>query len=52
MRRLAVVVVDHYQLLETDLFVELLDEAVHLVVTFHLNSSAPKMGGVEAVGNT
>ena len=51
MRRLAVVVVDHHQLLEADLLVELLHESVNLIVALHLNASAPEVGGVEAVGN-
>ena len=50
MRRLAVVVVDHHQLLEADLFIELFDESVNLIVALHLNASAPEVGGVEAVG--
>ena len=51
MRRLAVVVVDHHQLLEADLLVELLHESVNLIVALHLNASTPEMRGVEAVGN-
>ena len=48
---LAVVVVDHHELLEADLLIELLDESVNLVVALHLNASTPEMRGVEAVGN-
>ena len=51
MRRLAVVVVDHHELLEADLLVELLHESVNLIVALHLNASAPEVRGVEAVGN-
>ena len=51
MRRLAVVVVDHHQLLEADLLVKLLHESVNLIVALHLNASTPEMRGVEAVGN-
>ena len=51
MRRLAVVVVDHHELLKANLLVELLHKSVDLIVALHLNASTPEMGGVEAVGN-
>ena len=49
--RLAVVVVDHHQLLEADLLVELLDEPIDLVVAAHLHAGAPEVRRVEAVGH-
>ena len=51
MRRLAVVVVDHHELLETDLLVELLHESINFVVALHLNAGAPEVCGVKAVGH-
>ena len=42
-RRLAVVVMDHHELLESDLAIKLFNDAIKFIKIRHLNTSAPKV---------
>ena len=50
-RRLAVVEVDHHELLEADASIELVDDAIELVDIAHRHSRAPEVRRVEAVSD-
>ena len=42
-RRLAVVVVDHHELLEANLAIKLFNDAIKFIKIRHLNTSAPEV---------